>query len=184
MRTAPPILLTERLRLRGHERSDYAAMCRLWQHAETVRFIGGVPLEDQAVWFRLLRYAGMWALLGFGFWVIEERATGAFLGEAGLLNAERGIAGLKDMPEAGWCCTPEATGKGIASEAMAAILGWADAHLDASRIGCLIAPDNAPSLRVAHKLGFGEVDRTVLQGAPVVLLHRPRPQAASGAVSE
>lgn len=67
---------------------------------------------------------------------------------------------------------------------MGAIVRWADGHLEAPRIGCLIAPENAPSLRVAHKLGFRDIDRILLQGAPVVLLHRPRPQAASGAVSE
>ena len=159
-------------------------MCALWQHPETLRFLGGPPQDDQAVWFRLLRYAGMWSLLGFGFWGIEDKATGAFLGEAGLLDAERGLDGLKGMPEAGWACMPTATGQGVASEAMQAILGWADTHLDAARIGCIIAPANAPSLRVAHKLGFREIDRPILKDEPVVLLHRSRRQAASESTSE
>jgi RimJ/RimL family protein N-acetyltransferase len=180
---AAPILVTERLRLRPHRREDWLAMCALWQHPETHRFLGVLPQDDQAVWFRLLRYAGMWALLGFGFWVVEDKATGAFLGEAGLLDAERGLDGLKDMPEAGWACTPVATGQGIATEAMLAILSWADTHLDDARIGCIIAPANAPSLRVAHKLGFRQVDRATLGGEPVVLLHRSRGQAASESMS-
>lgn len=172
--TAAPILLTERLRLRPHRREDFAAMRQLWQHPETIRFIGGHVQDDQAIWFRLLRYGGMWPLLGFGFWVIEGRESEAYLGEGGFLDAARGIGGLADMPEAGWACLPEAAGRGIATEAMQAALDWADVHLDAARVGCIIAPGNAPSLRVAAKLGFAEVDRPIHQGEPTVLLHRAR----------
>ncbi len=172
--TAAPLIETERLRLRAHRREDYAVMCQLWQHPETIRFIGGLAQDDQAVWFRLLRYAGMWSLLGFGFWVIEDKATGDFLGEAGLLDAQRGIEGLAGIPEAGWACMPGAGGKGIATEAMQTILVWADAHLATQGIGCIIDPANAPSLRVAHKLGFSEVDRPAYHSGPVILMHRAK----------
>lgn len=174
-----PVIETERLRLRAHRRSDYPACKALWQHPETARFIGGGGVQDdQAVWFRLLRYGGMWPLLGFGFWVFEDKTNLAYLGEGGLLDAVRGIPFLEHMPEAGWAVMPEAAGKGIATEAMRAILAWTDANLHVTRAGCVIDPGNAPSLRVAAKLGFEEVDRSALNGEPVILLHRERPQAA------
>ena len=146
----------------------------LWQHPETMRFIGGAMQTDQEVWFRLLRYGGMWAMQGFGFWAFEDRATGEFLGEGGLMEARRGIEGLDGIPEAGWALTPRAGGRGIATEAMGAVLEWADAHLPVDRTGCIISPDNAASLRVAAKLGYVESDRPGFHGEPIVLLHRTR----------
>lgn len=169
-----PIIETERLRLRPHRRSDFAACKTLWQHPETVRFIGGVAQDDQAVWFRLLRYGGMWPMLGFGFWVFEDKATRAYLGEGGLLDAARGIEALDHMPEAGWALMPEAYGRGLATEAMQAVLNWADSGIDATRIGCIIDEGNAPSLRVAAKLGFVEADRPDYHGKPIVLMCRDR----------
>jgi len=169
-----PVLLTERLRLRPHVRADYPLCRTLWQHPETIRFIGGTAQDDQAVWFRLLRYGGMWAMQGYGFWVFEDRATGAYLGEGGLMEAMRGLPGLADMPEAGWALMPEAGGKGIATEGLRAIFDWADAHLADARIGCIIDPGNAPSLRVAAKLGFTEAERPDFHGKPIMVLHRSR----------
>ena len=169
-----PIIETERLRLRPHVRADYTACKTLWQHPETMRFIGGAPQDDQAVWFRLLRYGGMWPMLGFGFWVFEDKASRAYLGEGGLLDAMRGIEALEHMPEVGWALAPEAHGKGYAQEALGAIMGWVDANLHVTRTGCIIHPDNAPSLKLAGKLGFEEADRTELGGAPVVLMSRER----------
>lgn len=170
-----PVIETERLRLRPHRRSDFAACKALWQHEETIRFIGGVAQDDQTVWFRLLRYGGMWPMLGFGFWVFEDKASRIYLGEGGLLDAARGIEALEHMPEAGWALVPDAYGRGIATEAMQAALHWADRNLDATRIGCIVDPGNTPSLRVAAKLGFAEVDRPDYHGQPTILMCRDRP---------
>lgn len=174
MTAAVPVLTTARLRLRPHRMEDFAACRALWQDAWTVRFIGGHVQDDQAVWFRLLRYAGFWALLGFGFWAVEDKATGAYLGDAGLMDARRGIAGLEGAPEAGWAFVPEAAGRGIATEAMAAILAWADAHLDAACTRCIIAPGNAASLRVAAKLGYRQIGQEEQGDDPILLLERRR----------
>jgi RimJ/RimL family protein N-acetyltransferase len=154
--------------------ADYAACKALWQHPDTIRFTGGVAQNDQEVWFRLLRYGGMWPMLGHGFWVFEDLATGEFLGEGGLMDARREIAGLQDMPEAGWALMPHAGGKGFATEAMIAVLGWADAHLPAECTGCIIDLDNAASLRVAAKLGYVESGRPAFRDQTVLLLHRQR----------
>lgn len=170
-----PTLHTVRLTLRPHRMEDYAACRILWSNADVVRHIGGVPQDAQAVWFRLLRYAGMWSMLGHGMWAIEDRASGAFLGEAGLLSAERGLVELEGVPEAGWVLSPGAWGRGIATEAMQAVLDWADAHVAAPSIRCIIDPDNDASIRVAGKLGFTPLADTMLGGRPTRLFDRPRP---------
>jgi RimJ/RimL family protein N-acetyltransferase len=173
--TQAPTLDTIRLILRPHRLDDYAACRRLWGDADVVRHVGGVPQDAQAVWFRLLRYAGMWALLGYGMWVVEDRDSGAFLGEAGLLSAQRGLPELEGVPEAGWVLGREAWGKGVATEAMQGVLDWADAHVDTPSIRCIIDPDNAASIRVADKLGFRPLTDTMLGDKPTRMFDRPAP---------
>ncbi|WP_031308802.1 GNAT family N-acetyltransferase [Sphingobium sp. C100] len=170
-----PVLQTDRLTLRPHRIEDYAACRALWADTHVVRHIGGTPQDAQAVWFRLLRYAGMWSMLGHGMWVIEARDTGAFLGEAGLLQAARGLPELEGVPEAGWVLGPAAWGRGIATEAMRAVLAWADAHLEAPSLRCIIDPGNRPSINVAEKLGFMPLIDTALGGKPTRVFDRPRP---------
>jgi RimJ/RimL family protein N-acetyltransferase len=82
-----------------------------------------------------------------------ERESGRFVGNGGLAQFERGIAALEDLPEAGWAFTPDAWGKGYATEAMTAILDWADAHA-LGEIRCIIDTGNTASHNVARKLGF------------------------------
>ncbi len=93
------------------------------------------------------------------------------------MDARRDLAGLKDIPEAGWALMPHAAGRGLATEAMSAALDWADAQLSAEHTGCIIDPGNAASLRVASKLGYVEAGRPDFRGEPIVLLHRPRGSA-------
>jgi RimJ/RimL family protein N-acetyltransferase len=167
-----PLIETERLRLRAHRSSDLADCLALWADPETVRFIGGQVQDAQAVWFRMLRYAGMWALTGYGYWAIEEKATGNYLGEGGLADMCRGMVLLEGVPEIGWALKPQAAGKGFATEAAAAIANWADAALAAPVTRCIIAPDNIGSLRVAHKLDYAEIARIQAQGATLIVLER------------
>ncbi|MET0362921.1 MAG: GNAT family N-acetyltransferase [Sphingobium sp.] len=190
--TMTPTLHTARLILRPHCTADLDACAALWGDPHVVRHIGGVPQDRQAVWYRILRYAGMWAILGHGMWAVEERATGAMIGEAGLLSAERGLQELEGVPEAGWALAPSAWGKGHATEAMGAVLDWADAALPAPAVRCIIEPGNHASITVAGKLGFTAFAEATMHGAPIGIFERlqgakaPQPpdQAASaGAAS-
>ena len=47
-----------------------------------VRYIGGTPSTPTEAWARMLRFPGLWALLGYGYWTVEDRETGAFAGQA------------------------------------------------------------------------------------------------------
>jgi RimJ/RimL family protein N-acetyltransferase len=98
--------------------------------------------------------SGLWPVLGYGYWSFIERQTGAFLGNGGLAQFERGVAALESHVEAGWAFVPAAWGKGYATEAMAAVLEWADTVLNIIEIRAIIDHDNLASARVAEKLGF------------------------------
>ena len=172
-RRSCPVLTTARLSLGPHEAADYPDMLATWQDPVVVKYFGGVPSTPEECWARLLRYAGLWRLLGFGYWRIRERATGRFVGEVGLADFGRDITpSLAGSPEAGWVLAPWAHRQGFAREAADAIFAWADAALDVKRTVCMIDPDNIASLALAAKLGFKTFADTGYKGRPVVLLER------------
>ncbi len=172
---AVPVIETPRLILRGHTAEDFAAGCRLWGNADVTRFIGGSPQKPEDVWARLLRYAGHWTMLGYGYWLVEERATGRFVGDVGFGDLRRDTTpSFIGTPEAGWVLMPSAHGQGYASEAVSAMLAWADAR-GMNRTVCIIAPENAPSIRVADKLGYRLFADGTYRGNPTRIFERIRP---------
>ena len=168
-----PILETERLILRRHRAGDLADCAAMWAEPEIVRHISGRPSTIEESWGRLLRYVGHWALLGFGYWVVEERATGAFLGEVGFADYRRDIEPRLDgMPELGWVLASHAHGRGFATEAARAVIAWGDAHLGAAHIACIVAPEHTASIRVAEKCGFRLLQATTYKGEPTLMFMR------------
>lgn len=168
-----PVLRTERLILRPHGLGDFADSLALWSDPVTTLYVGGrAPAEDE-VWGRLMRYAGFWSLLGYGFWVARERDGGRFVGEIGFGDGRRGLGPAFDgAPEIGWALAPAMQGRGLAQEGVAASLAWADARWD--RTVCLIHPDNAPSLHLAERNGYRRFAETTFKGEPTVLFERRR----------
>lgn len=171
-RTTAPVLTTDRLVLRAHTAADFPACCTLWADPEVTRYIGGRPSTPEEVWSRILRYAGHWQLLGYGYFLVTDRATGDIVGEFGLADFHRDIEpSLGDTPEAGWAMLPQYQGRGLAQEALGAVLDWADQSMP--RTVCLVDPDNAPSLRLAARLGYTEYARTTYKEHPSILFERP-----------
>ena len=133
----------------------------------------------------MLRYAGLWAFLGFGYWALEDKASGTFAGEMGFADFKREIEpSLDGMPELGWALAPQFHGRGYTTEALRAIVAWGDTHLDAKRTACIIHPENVQSLRVAEKLGYGEFQRTTYKGSPTVMFVRDAKIAGLGRPAE
>ncbi len=170
-----PSLETDRLRLRAHRLDDFDAYAAMWREPSVIRFIGGAPLSREAAWVRFLRQSGLWRHLGFGFLALEDKATGALVGEAGFHDLHRDLVpSIEGTMEAGWALAGAFQGRGLAEEAMRAMLLWGGDHGVGPRLTCIIHPDHAASLRVAAKLGFAEAARSTYHGAPVVILERPR----------
>lgn len=168
-----PVIETERLRLRGHRVDDLPNCAAMWAEEGVTRFIGGKPLTEEETWLRMLRHAGHWALMGFGYWVVEEKETGKFLGEAGLAEFRREIEpSIVGIPEAGWVFAGASHGQGYAIEAGQAILDWGAVRFGDNRTVCLINPENTASLRLAGKLGYTEEVRTTFRGNPTLILGR------------
>ncbi|HEY8577535.1 MAG TPA: GNAT family N-acetyltransferase [Devosia sp.] len=172
-RASVPILATERLLLRGHTADDFDSCCRLWSNPEVTRNITGRPSTPDETWRRMLAYAGHWSFMGFGYFLVTEQGTGAVVGEVGLADFRRTMTpSFGTTPEAGWIIDPQFQGRGLAAEAVSAVLAWAGQTMP--RTVCLINPDNYPSLRLAHRLGYREYARTDGDHS-AILLERPPP---------
>ena len=168
-----PIFETERLKLRGHRLEDFTHSAAMWADPRVTQHIGGKPLTEEESWTRFLRYVGHWSLLGFGYWVVEEKTTGNFLGEVGFSDYKRDIEpSLKGVPEIGWVFASQSHGKGYATEAVRGAVAWGDARFRLARTACIIDPENLPSIRVAAKCGYREIRRTTYQGQPAVMFVR------------
>lgn len=169
-------LETERLILDLHGLEHFEPLCRMWGDAAVIRYIGQ-PSTPQEAWMRLLRYRGLWPLLGHGYWALTEKATGRFVGDLGFADFHRAIEpSIRGVPEAGWVLAGWAHGQGFASEALAAALAWLDGQGGHESSVCLIAPENEPSLRLALRFGFRQERTVSFLGQDTLLLRRARPE--------
>lgn len=171
--TDVPVLETERLILRGYRTEDFPEFAKIWTEPDVVRFITKKPQTEEESWARFLRVIGHWCLLGKGFWLIEEKATGEQIGQGGYVEAMREIVpSFKGEPEAGWSLRSSAQGKGYAYEAMTAALAWGDRAFGGVRTVCIIEIGNDASMKLAGKLGFKPVLDTTYHESAIRLFHR------------
>jgi RimJ/RimL family protein N-acetyltransferase len=170
---AVPILETERLVMRSHRVDDLKECAAMWADPEVVHHISGSTFTEDQVWSKCLCYAGLWSLLGFGYWAVEEKASGRFVGDFGFADFKRQIEPpFNGMPENGWVLASWAHGKGFGTEAVRASLDWALGHFEPIKTGCIIAPENVASIRIAEKCGYREIARTTFKGSPTIIYHR------------
>jgi RimJ/RimL family protein N-acetyltransferase len=168
-----PIIETARLRLRGFRESDLDAQAAAMADGEVVRHLGGRPFSREETWRKILASPGLWALLGYGYWVAERLEDGLYLGQIGFADFKRDmVPGIEDIPEMGWIFAPAAQGQGYAREAAEAALAWADEVLKVPEIVAIISHENGPSIRLAEKIGFGRREEALYKGEPILLFRR------------
>ena len=174
-------IVTKRLVLRPPTVGDFDDLAALWTDPSLLRYIGRASTQEE-VWVRLLKYSGHWALFGFGYWMLREADSGRFIGEAGVAWQRRtGMTAHGGLPEAGWMLTSPAQGKGLAREALAAILDWTEDRLGQRGVTCLIDPMNEASVRLAESQGFKKFG-TIKIGESIVdeFLRQPASPEAAG----
>ena len=160
MSEAVPVLETMRLMLRGWTLDDFEPLAAFLGDEEANRYRGGAVDRDGA-WQKLAGMAGSWDLQGYGVFAVDERASGALVGWAGLWFSPD-----LDEPELCWSVFPAFAGQGYAAEAAGAALVWWTQMEHQPAPFSVTHPDNAASQRVAQKLG-------ALRGEDVVLAGRP-----------
>ncbi len=147
---AAPTLETRRLVLRGWHEGDLDGYAKMLADPVTARFItrGGRAYDQRQSWSEAAFLIGHWQLRGYGMFVVEERASGNFVGRVGPLQPK----GWPDF-EIAWAIAADSTGKGYASEAAEAAIDWSFSSFQLDRIISIIHSQNLASQRVAERLG-------------------------------
>ncbi len=170
-----PGIETPHLRLRGHRYDDLPDSVAMWSDPIVTKFITGRASTEQQTWARLLSYVGHWAMMGFGYWAIEEKGSGDFVGEIGFADFKRDVApSMKGKPEFGFALASRFHGKGYAGESVRAALAWADQNVASPSTVCMVNPNNNVSLYIVKSNGYEVVDESVYNEQPVLFLSRSR----------
>lgn len=155
--TTIPTITTDRLVLRAFVQRDLEEYASIVGDPEVTKYLGdGHPLSRDEAWRQMAVILGHWAMLGYGLWAVEERATGALMGRIGCQQPEGwpGFEVAYTLGRAYWR-------RGYAREGAGAALAYAREVLGRTSIISLIRPANAGSIRVAQSLGAtldGEID--------------------------
>lgn len=159
--TDPTLIATPRFDLRSLDKAVFDALIV----GDTVRAGAGLEASVPASWrsaeeralavqrdrLQQAPDAAHWLMRA-----IVRRSDRVMVGHIGFHGApgmEHLVSIAPGAVEMGYTVFPEFRGQGIATEAARALMDWA-AMQGVLRVVASIAPDNAPSLRIAEKLGF------------------------------
>jgi RimJ/RimL family protein N-acetyltransferase len=163
-----PTLTTTRLVLRGFRADDWDDYATLNADPAVRRWLGGNLLDREQSWTQMESFLGQWALRGYGMFAVES--AGSFAGRVGLLHPADW-----PEPELAWTLAAPFWGRGLATEAAAAVLQWAFSTIRLDRLVSYIQPDNVRSQRVANKLGAVRDGQTVRRGFVLDVWVHPAP---------
>lgn len=160
-----PTLETERLILRPPVQEDFDDFAAFGADEEVMRMLGGVQPRHGA-WRAMAQLAGSWALLGFGMFSVIEKESGRWVGRLGPWYPGGPTGGWPDT-EVGWGLVRDVQGKGYATEGATAAIDWAFDRFGWARVVHCIAKENAPSQKVAQRLGSYVMEEDVMLPAPI-----------------
>ncbi len=150
---APATLQTPRLILREFTLDDVEAHGRIFSDPQVTRYLprGPYPAEKAPdIARRTIEYfIEHWRTHGYGVWAVEDKDSGALIGQCGLNNLEEApeveVLYLLDRPF--W-------GRGFATEGAQAAVDAGFDQVGLHRIVGLTVPENLASQRVLQKVGL------------------------------
>ncbi|MEU3509442.1 GNAT family N-acetyltransferase [Streptomyces longwoodensis] len=144
-------LRTDRLVLRRWRESDLAPWAAMNADPEVRRHLGDLLTREQSD-ASVGRFRTEFEQRGYGWWAVEVRATGEFIGFAGLDRVDDGLpfGGV----EIGWRLAREAWGKGYATEAARAVLDFGFDTLGLPEILAVTTATNLRSQAVMRRIGM------------------------------
>ena len=148
-----PTIETERLRLRELRDEDAPAVFDLFRRDEVTRYydvetMTHATAASTLITFMRQRYDSRAGIR----WALEDTASRTFVGTIGFNNinqvARKGLIGYELVPAA-W-------GRGLATEAVRAVVRFGHERVELNRIEAVVMLDNHASARVLQKAGFVE----------------------------
>ena len=142
---------TERLVMRGWRESDLAPWAAMNADPEVRQYVGPLlTFEQAAAW--ALNFQDDLDRYGFGFWALEVRASGEFIGFTGLgiVDGEMPVTGI----EIGWRLARPAWGRGYATEAALAAMDYGFGVMGLPEIVAVAMARNLRSQAVMRRIGM------------------------------
>lgn len=146
-----PVLETERLVLRKITNEDANSILKYLSDEEVMKYYGLEPFKsindaiDEISWYQSLQNNKTGIR-----WGITLKNQGIVIGSCGFHNS----VSQHFRTEIGFELSKERWGKGIALEAVEAIICYGFEHMNFQRIEALIEPPNRSSQKLVEKLGF------------------------------
>jgi [ribosomal protein S5]-alanine N-acetyltransferase len=148
--TPHPILSTRRLRLRQFRGEDAEAMHRCFANPEAMRFwnhpVHTKRIETERAVRRFINCTPSY----YRFWAVTDAKTDRCFG---MVNYHDGHMRHKRVA-IGYIIDPALHQKGVATEAVSAMLDFCFSELHLHRVQAFIHPDNIASRKLAEKLRF------------------------------
>jgi RimJ/RimL family protein N-acetyltransferase len=151
------ILTTTRLRLEPLSDIHLEAFNAMNSDAEVMRYLSGKPETLEESRSVVERVKARWAEVGYSWWAIVERESGALVGAGAIQNLRREATLLPDLAcplEIGWRLRRDQWGRGYAIEAAVAMADHAFGALHADELLAVCDPDNKASSGVMERLGM------------------------------
>ena len=142
---------TERLIMRGWQESDLAPWAAMNADPEVRQYLGPLLTFEQAsAW--VLDFQDDLDRYGFGFWALEVRASGEFIGFTGLgtVDEEMPFTGV----ELAWRLARPAWGRGYATEAALAAADYGFGTMGLPEIVAVTMEKNLRSQAVMRRIGM------------------------------
>ncbi|HEX4657370.1 MAG TPA: GNAT family N-acetyltransferase [Streptosporangiaceae bacterium] len=142
---------TERLIMRSWRESDLAPWAAMNADPEVRQYLGP-PLTFGQASAQVLNFQDDLDRYGFGFWAVEVRASGDFIGFTGLdtVDEEMPFTGV----ELGWRLARSAWGHGYATEAALAAMRYGFDTVGLPEIVAVTAATNLRSQAVMRRIGM------------------------------
>jgi ribosomal-protein-alanine N-acetyltransferase len=145
------ILTTARLQLQPFDKLHFDGLRTLNTSPEVMRYISGRPETAEETAALIARVKAAWATLGYAWWAFIDRESGRLIGSGCIQNMERNPA---HPLEIGWRLSPDAWGKGYATEAAEAMADFAFNSLGSEELCAVCHLENTGSEKIMKRLGM------------------------------
>jgi RimJ/RimL family protein N-acetyltransferase len=150
------MLMTQRLVLRQWQTEDFGPFAKMNADPQVMEHFPSVLTEEQSNAFAL-RLQSAIAERGWGYWAVEEKHGGSFIGFVGL-NIPAVTLPFSPCVDVGWRLAREYWGRGFATEAAMAAMQFGFETLHLPEIVSFTAVGNTRSQLVMERLGMQRQD--------------------------
>lgn len=146
------MLETERLYLRQWCSADLEPFAKMNADPEVMRYFPSIQTKaySQDLIERVKRHIDE---KGWGWWAVEQKSDGAFVGALGLMATNMDVY-FSPCVEIGWRLNRQFWGKGLATEAANRVVQYAFEKLQLPELVSFTSVCNVPSIAVMKRIGM------------------------------